>query len=75
MCACVCVVGGGRGEGGLMYLYNSYHGGYCKNSLISDMNMINMDCIICIVTDGDVWVPVGLCMCQYVLVCVCWGGC
>ena len=31
--------------------------------------MINMDCIICFVTDGDVWVLVGL----YVLICACVG--
>ena len=44
-----------------MFLSNSYHSGYCKNSLISDM--INMDCIICIVTGGDVYVLICVDMC------------
>ena len=47
-----------------MFLSNSYHSGYCKNSLISDM--INMDCIICIVTGGDVYVLICACVCVFI---------
>ena len=50
----------------------------CENSLI----MINMNCIICTVTDGyNVWVSVGLSRYvyagRYIFICVCvcvWGG-
>ena len=47
---------------------NYCHDGCCENSLISDfIVVINMDCIICTVTDGyNVWVPVGLSLCVYV---------
>ena len=55
------------------------HDGCCENSLINDFSvMINMDCLICTVTDGcNVWVPEGLSLyayagrlCAFVCVCV-----
>ena len=56
------------------------HDGCCENSLISDFSvMINMDRLICTVTDGcNVWVPVGLSLyvyagqlCAFACVCAC----
>ena len=58
-------VGVGR-EGGLVFLYNYCRDGCCENSLITDfIVMININRIICTVTDGHVWVPVGLSLCVY----------
>ena len=54
----VCHIGAGWGCGGLGVLHNYCYDGCCENSLIGDFIVkINMDCIICIVTNGcDLWV-------------------
>ena len=51
-------VGLGVGCVGLGVLHNYCYDGRCENSLIGDFIVkMNMDCIICIVTNGcDLWV-------------------
>ena len=54
----VCHTGAGWGCGGFGVLYNYCYDGCYENSLIGDFIVkINMDSIICIVTNGcDLWV-------------------